>query len=201
MKPRVNIILALVILLVSAQNVSFSHCDTMNGPVVIDAQKALETSNVSLILKWVKKEHESEIVALFKKTVSVRTKGADIREIADKHFFETVVRLHRAGESMPFAGLKDSTQPEPGIKAAEHAIDSNTADGLVNDITKDIADAIRKRFAAVTNAKKSADKSTEAGRAYVAAYVDFIHFIENIHVLAATASHSQHGEAGEEHKH
>ncbi|HCV43781.1 MAG TPA: peptidoglycan-binding protein, partial [Bacteroidetes bacterium] len=69
----------------------------MNGPVIIDAQKALETGNVTHILKWVKKEQESEVVALFKKTISVRTKGADIREIADKYFFETVVRLHRAG--------------------------------------------------------------------------------------------------------
>lgn len=201
MTLRVNIILALVILLVSAQNVSFSHCDTMNGPVVIDAQKGLETNNVSLILKWVKKEHESEVVALFKKTLSVRTKGADIREIADRHFFETVVRLHRAGEGMPFTGLKDSTEPEPGIKAAEHALETKKADVLVNEITAGIGDAIRKRFSAVTNARTSADRSSEAGRAYVAAYVDFIHFIENIHVLTATASHSQHGEAGEEHKH
>jgi hypothetical protein len=200
MKPRVRSILVLVILIVSAQDVSFSHCDTMNGPVVIDAQKALETGNVTGILKWVKKEQESEVVALFKKTISVRTKGADIREIADRHFFETVVRLHRAGEGMPFTGLKDSTELEPGIEAAENALASNTADGLINEITNDVADDIRKRFSSVTNAKKNADKSSEAGRTYVAAYVDFIHFIENIHVLIATSSHSHHGEAGE-HKH
>lgn len=200
MKPGVNALLALVILVVSAQNAGYSHCDTMNGPVVIDAQKALETGNVMHILKWVKKEQEPEVVALFRKTISVRTKGADIREIADRHFFETVVRLHRAGEGEPFTGIKGSAEPEPGIKAAEHALATDAADGLVNDITKDIADAINKRFFIVTNAKKNADKSPEAGRTYVAAYVDFIHFIENIHVLTATPSHSHHGEP-EEHKH
>ena len=44
----------------------FAHCDTLDGPVVKTARVALEKGEVTPILKWVKKENESEITDLFK---------------------------------------------------------------------------------------------------------------------------------------
>jgi hypothetical protein len=31
----------------------FAHCDTMEGPVIKAARKALETGNINLVLIWV----------------------------------------------------------------------------------------------------------------------------------------------------
>ncbi len=66
--------------------VAYAHCDALDGPVVTDAKPALETGEVTPILKWVKKEHEEEIKAAFKKTLAVRVKGPEAKELADTYF-------------------------------------------------------------------------------------------------------------------
>ena len=42
----------------------------------------------------------------FEKTLAVRKGGPEARELADQYFFETLVRLHRAGEGAAYTGLK-----------------------------------------------------------------------------------------------
>ena len=46
------------------------HCDSLSGPVVKMAKKALETGNVNFILPYVPKESEGEIIAAFKKVLA-----------------------------------------------------------------------------------------------------------------------------------
>lgn len=95
-----------------------AHCDTMNGPVVKDAQIALEKNNSAIALKWIKKEYEQEVQLLFVKTVKVRSISSEMKELADRLFFETLVRLHRAGEGMPYTGLKE-TEVEHVVQEAD----------------------------------------------------------------------------------
>ena len=160
-----------------------AHCDTMKGPVVATAKLALKTGDVTPVLKWVKKEHEAEIRAAFAHTLKVRALGAEASELADNYFFETLVRVHRMGESAPYTGLS-SENPEPAIEAADKALVSGSVDELVRMITEDVAAGIRERFARVRETRKHADKSVEAGREYVEAYVLFTHFVERLHVDA-----------------
>jgi hypothetical protein len=42
---------------------------------------------------------------VFQSTLRVRELNEDAREVADRLFFETVVRAHRAGEGAPYTGL------------------------------------------------------------------------------------------------
>ena len=42
-----------------------AHCDTLAGPVVSTAKAALEKGDVTSLLKWVKKENETEIKEAF----------------------------------------------------------------------------------------------------------------------------------------
>ncbi|MCP8317539.1 MAG: hypothetical protein H3Z51_11890, partial [archaeon] len=77
------------------------HCDTMDGPVVKAAKRALDIGNVNLILPWVPKKAESELKKAFEKTLRVRKQGKETMELADYWFFETAVRLHREGEGAP----------------------------------------------------------------------------------------------------
>ena len=85
---------------------AFAHCDTLDGPVVLDAKAALEKGDVTPVLKWVKKDNEKEIRKVFSHTLAVRKLNPEARELADHYFFETLVRVHRAGEGAPFTGLK-----------------------------------------------------------------------------------------------
>ncbi len=169
-----------------------AHCDTMEGPVVSTARMALEKGDVTPVLKWVRKEHEDEIKDQFKKTLAARKQGKESKELADRYFFETLVRIHRAGEGAPYTGLK-SEPAEPIIQAADKAIDSGSADQLAKHVSEAVAGGIRERFNRVKEAKKHADESTEKGREFVEAYVVFTHYVERLH-QDASAGIEHHGE-------
>ena len=45
--------------------------------------------------------------------------SAEARELADRYFFETLVRIHRAGEGAPYTGLKPAGRDlGPAVPAA-----------------------------------------------------------------------------------
>ncbi len=171
-----------------------AHCDTLNGPVVATARVALEKGDITPVLKWVKPEAEPEIRAAFKQALAVRKGGPEARDLADRYFFETLVRVHRAGEGAPYAGLKPADAVDPAVQAADRALDGGgSINAVVNMVTGDIAEGIRLRWQHVQEAKKHADDSVEAGRRYVEAYVEYVHYIENLR-LGARAGHGDHAE-------
>lgn len=173
-----------------------AHCDTMNGPVVNTARMALEKGDVTPVLKWVRKKEEDEIKEQFQKTLAARNQGKEAKELADRYFFETLVRIHRAGEGAPYTGLK-SEPVEPIIQAADKALDTGSADQLVKHVTEAMATGILERFNRVKESKKHAEESVEKGREFVEAYVVFTHYVERLHMdVAAGGEH--HGGAKEE---
>ncbi len=183
---------------------TFAHCDTMDGPVVMTAKAALEKGDVTPVLKWVKIDDENEIRDLFKKTLVVRSKGKEAQELADRFFFETLIRIHRAGEGAPYTGLK-SEPAEPIIAAADKALESGSVDNLVKHVNDDVAQGVRERFTRTVERKKHANESIEKGREFVEAYVDFTHYVERLN-MDASARGSHHAEsaelkAGEPHHH
>jgi hypothetical protein len=184
---------ALVIIVLLGHGRVLAHCDTLNGPVVTDARQALEKGELTLVLKWVKKERETEIRDAFKRTLAVRSKGADARELADLYFFETVVRIHRAGEGAPYTGLKPAeTELDPAVAAGDQALTSGSVDGLVKMITDLVAAGIRERFKRTLTTQEHAGHNVEAGREFVAAYVDFVHYAERLYTDAKGQSPHHH---------
>jgi hypothetical protein len=169
-----------------------AHCDTLDGPVVAAAKLALQKSDVTPVLKWVNKESEKEVDEAFASTMKVRSQGENARKLADMHFFETLVRLHRAGEGEPFTGLKPPGTIDPAFQAADKALAAGAIDELAAETAKSVQDGIRKRFAQVIEKKKHADDSVEAGRAYVAAYIEYAHFIEAIQTIASASTQEHH---------
>jgi hypothetical protein len=187
------------VLMLSANRVS-PHCDTLDGPVIQAAKAALQKGDVTPTLKWVRPDDEKEIREAFAHTMKVRSLGAEARGLADQHFFETLVRVHRVGEGEGFMGLKPAGSTEPEIERADKALELGNVDGLADELGRAVQAELRKRFADVAAKRKHADVSVAAGRAYVAAYVRYVHFIESVHTLAlsqAESSHSRH-DAGHE---
>lgn len=177
----------------------FAHCDTLNGPVVQDAKLALEKGDVTPTLKWVGKGDEAEVKAAFKKTLAVRGKGADVQELADRYFFETLVRLHRAGEGAPYTGLKDEPI-EPSVALAEKALADGSAETMSKELSANLEKALQEKFAAVAKAQTSQDKSVKAGRKYVEAYVAYMHYVEGLrNAIHAEGHHAQDGAKHVEH--
>jgi hypothetical protein len=73
-----------IILLALAPNTAFAHCDTMEGPLVKDAQKAIQENNVNIVLKWVPETDEAEIKDAFNQTMKVRVLSPEAQQLADK---------------------------------------------------------------------------------------------------------------------
>src|SRR5688572_24496355 len=127
--------LALALTLVVPARV-LAHCDSLDGPVVRAAQTALETRNPALVVIWVQEKDESEIRGAFERTLAVRTLSSQAKELADRFFFETLVRVHRAGEGAPFTGLKPAGRDlGPAIPAADKAIESGALEPILDLLT------------------------------------------------------------------
>jgi len=181
--------LAISLTLVTAAPVR-AHCDGLDGPVVKAAQKALDTQNPALALIWVQAKDEPEIRAVFEQAVAVRALSPRARELADRFFFETLVRVHRAGEGAPFTGLKPAGRDlGPAIPAADTAIENGSIEAVVTLLTETMQRRLRDQFHEVIAAKSFKADDVAAGREFVRAYVEFIHSVERLYESSSAAAH------------
>lgn len=167
-----------------------AHCDTLDGPVIAAAKRALNEGEVTPALKWVRAEDEAQIRDAFDRTMKVRAQSPEAKELADTYFFETLVRVHRAGENQPYSGLKPAGAVEPAIAEADLALESGQLEPLAGAAAREAGKGVRQRFAQVQEARQHADDSVAAGREYVHAYVEFIHYVERLHqAITQTGEH------------
>ena len=162
-----------------------AHCDTLDGPVVQTARKALDTGKLNPVLAWVRPQDEAEIKAAFARALAVRKSGPEARTLADTWFFETVVRVHRAGEGAPYTGLKPAGQDlGPAITAADEAIDAGSPAAVEKLLADAVKVGIHERFARL-KAQKRPGEDVVAGRAWVQAYVPYVHYAEGVYEAAS----------------
>jgi hypothetical protein len=179
--------------------IAAAHCDTLDGPVIQDAHKALAAKEITPVLKWVKAKDEKTVKAAFKKALAA--KGAQA-EAAHNTFFATLVKIHRAGEGAPFTGLKPAGAVEPAVAEADKALASGSADALVKLVTDDITAGIKQRYARTVAAYRHKDESVALGREFVEAYVEFTHYVEKLHREATgkgAHGHDEHTEQTRQH--
>jgi len=192
----------LVAIMLALPPLAWGHCDTLDGPVVVDARTALAKGDITPVLKWIPAKEEGEVREAFVKALAVRGKGKEAQELADTWFFETLVRVHRASEGAPYTGLKAGGAEEETIAAADKALATGKVDDLVKLVVEAVEHGIRHRFEETVEKKKHAEHAVEYGRAYVASYVEFIHYGERIYQAAAhPPSHHAEGAAPAVHAH
>ena len=169
---------------------ALAHCDGLDGPVVKAAQRALEIGNPALVLIWVQEQDEPEIRKAFEQTLAVRALSSQARELADRFFFETLVRVHRAGEGAPFTGLKPAGRDlGPAIPAADEAVRVGSVAPVRHLLTVAIQERLGQEFGEVMARKTFEPDDVAGGRAYVRAYVEFIHFVELLYDSTMSATH------------
>ena len=181
LKLKFTALLFLASIIFVFTNSTSAHCDSYDGPVIKDAEKALEMNNVNLVLKWVTKEQEKEIISLFQKTYELRNGDKEVYEIVEKHFFETLVRLHRETEGAPYTGLKPAGTTKQIIQMTDKALKENNVDDFLLKLNNHIDKVVREKYQKVSELNKVKDDSVEKGREFVAAYVDYTHTVEAIH--------------------
>ncbi|HJT61050.1 MAG TPA: DUF6448 family protein [Burkholderiales bacterium] len=179
---------------------ALAHCDTLDGPVVAAARKALDTGNVNLVLVWVQKNDDAEIRSLYQRARNVRKAGGEAKELADLYFFETLVRVHRAGEGAGYTGLKPAGMVEPPIAAADRAIETGKLQPLGKLVTDRMEKGLHAHFDQVMAKRKYDPNDVPAGRAYSSAYVEFTHYAERLYNAAQTMA-PEHVQKAPAHQH
>ncbi|WP_342431536.1 DUF6448 family protein [Neobacillus sp. FSL H8-0543] len=199
------LIMALAIVAVIPTMAS-AHCDTMDGPVILDTKRAIEENNSSYILKWVLPEDEQEIKDAFELNMKVRVLGPDAQKLADDYLYNRLVRVHRAGEGAPFTGVKpEGTPMEEAIIAADKSIEAGNLSAFEGLIDEERMHGLEERFEKILATKDFDVNDVEAGREYVEAYVQFTHYAEgdqheegNANEHAEAVDHASEGQSDEQ---
>ena len=162
-----------------------AHCDSEQGPVATAARQALEKNDVNLVLPYVKQDAETELIAAFKQSVDVRKAGGTARELADRYFIETAIRLHRAGEGAAYTGVTDETTPA-AIVIADKSMATGSLDETYKFLNQEMQKGIQQKYAAVVEARKNAEKldTIEAHRERVEAELTFEKYIYELWMQA-----------------
>lgn len=184
---KAGFLLGMILMLISTP--TYAHCDSYDGPVIQDALKALDQKDIRPVLKWIEKDHEAEITSLFYKTLDLKKKDTEVYGIVEKHFLETLVRLHREGEGAPFTGLKPAGSTTPMINMADESIAKEDVDSLLSKLTTHLQKEITEKYEKVIRLSKVKENSLAEGRAYVAAYVEYTHTLEAIEGILAHKNH------------
>jgi Family of unknown function (DUF6448) len=182
---------------------AIGHCDTLDGPVIKLARKALETGNVNHVLPWVRPEDEHEIRHAFDHAMAVRKLGSQARALADTYFFETLVRIHRASEGAAYTGIKPAgADLGPAVPAADQALDTGFIKVLVNLLTDAVRSGVHRHYHAALSSKAFPVDDVAAGRRHVEAYESYFHYVERLWQAATGAAPGHQSEGtGSAHEH
>ena len=169
------------------------HCDSMDRPVVEAARKALDSGDVRSVLPFVPEEGEAEVTEAFEKVIKVRAHSPQAKDVADRHFFETVVRIHRAGEGAPISGLKPAGLGHgPVVPVAEKAIETGSAEALVKLLTDTVGKLIMERFERVMRLKEEASgKGVKEMREYLEAMLGLEVYSHKLYECAHSEPHGE----------
>jgi Family of unknown function (DUF6448) len=166
------------------------HCDSMDGPVVTAARRALDQGDVAIVLPYAPARAEAEVTAAFEQVLPIHQTGSSAGQLADRWFFETVVRLHRAGEGAPYTGLKPAGQDEgPVIPVTERALHTGSADELIRILTEVVADQTKTRLDRVTALQQQECRSVAAAREYVEAKLGLQVWAHKLYLAATSEPH------------
>jgi hypothetical protein len=171
------------------------HCDSLDGPVVNAARMALEAGDVALVLPFVRADSEAEVRGLFDSVLPVREFGPEAREVADRLFFETVVRIHRAGEGAPYTGLKPAgLSVGPVIPLAERAVETGSPGEVVDFLASVLSAEVKHRLEHISALAVARERSLDDARRYVEASLAFQVYAHRIYEEMRAPAHGHRAE-------
>jgi hypothetical protein len=181
---------ALLILLVLSVRPAAAHCDAENGPVATDARSALASGNLERAAIWVGPDQQEELSSTFDLALKVYALGGKAQALAERHFIETAVRLHRQAEGFPYTGFKPAQPLPPDMAAAERALETGDLEPLANLLTSEMHHRLHGLFEEAREAQHEKHSSLTAGRKWADAYVKYVTYVHGLYdVIQAGPSH------------
>jgi hypothetical protein len=150
------------------------HCDSLDGPVVAAARHALAIGDVDAVLPYVQPADEKEVRAAFDRVIPVLGDGDEAASLAQLWIFETVVRLHRAGEHAVYTGLKPAgLDVGPVIPLAEQAIETGEVEPVHRLLAAELREQLGHRLERIRQLAVDRGASVAADRSYVQEMLGF----------------------------
>lgn len=169
------------------------HCDSLDGPVVSAARRALATEDVDLVLPYVPADAETEVREAFNRVLPLYTAADPGADVAQQWFFETVVRVHRAGEHAAYTGLKPAgLDVGPVIPLAEKATETGEVDEVYRLLAAELHTELTRRLEEVTRLAVDKDISVPTARAHVQAMLGFQVYANHVRQALHTSPHGEH---------
>lgn len=176
------------------------HCDSMDGPVVLAARRALTAGDPTLVLPYVKADAEPELLAAYDRMRAAHDGNPAANELAERYFYETVVRLHRAGEGAPYTGLRPAGEGfGPVIPLVERAIESGSPDEFVAALADTVRAAALERFERVIALQAHAGEGVPAAREYVEEMLGLEVWAHHLHGVATALAGGHDETTGHSH--
>jgi hypothetical protein len=170
------------------------HCDSLDGPVVGAARRALEAGRVELVLPFVPAAGEAEVTTVFETAMAIRGLGTEVAAVADRWFFENVVRIHRSGEGAPYTGLKPAgLDVGPVIPVAERALTTGSGDELIGVLSDVVAGQVKERLDHALHLASRAGAGVPSAREYVDAMLGLQVWAHHVYLAALAPAHGGEG--------
>ena len=158
------------------------------------ARQALALRDVDVVLPYVPADGEDEVRDAFARVLPLCTGGGEAAAaVAQQWFFETVVRLHRAGEHAPYTGLKPAgLDVGPVIPLAEKAVESADVEEVYRLLAGAVHHQLTDRLQRVRRLAVGRDTSVAAGRDFVQAMLGFEVYANHVYQCVRTDPHGEH---------
>ncbi len=192
------LVAAVILAALAVATPSQAHCDSEAGPVAIAARQALDTGQVKYILAYVQPGAEAELTAAFKQARDVRKQGGAARDLAERYFVETAIRLHRAGEGAAYTGVTDEPVP-PAILAADKAMQTGQLKEVNALLNEAVQHGLQEKYEAVVAARAQAAKlnTVAAQRERAEAELIFEKYVYELYTAASAAQPHAEGAPAE----
>ena len=155
--------------------------DAVDGPVVRAAREAIDAVNVLHVLPWVPAHTEEEVRKAFEDVMHAREKHPDAAVVADRWFFETVVRLHCLGEGRVYTGLRPPSVPAcPALSLAVEALETGDCDDLAGLFGQAIGSELRSLLNRCCDPGEVDLRDTPAARERIRNRLVFLHFVDEL---------------------
>lgn len=177
-----------------------AHCDSEDGPIIPSIRQALEDGELTPALKWIAPNDEQEIRSLFERVRVLRTQSDEAKAIADQYFIETFIRIHRASEGEPYTGIKPAGSNPPIFAAADKALEQGSVDELAEKLATAVRKNIAERFSHALELGAHQNETIAAGRQFVEAYVNYMHFVEGLDNYLQGGENDHHSTSEEGHR-
>lgn len=167
------------------------HCDSMDAPVVTAARQALDKENVNLILPYVKESASADVKSAFEKALRARKADPAAREVADLYFFETIVRLHRAGEGAPYTqgSSRQASMSVRSFRWPKRRIETGSPDTLIRLLTDTLRHEVQHRFEHMKHLRSHRPDDVAKAREYVEAMLGLEVYSDQLYQAMKASPH------------